>query len=353
MQGLHRPLPVRSPAQVARDSGGIQAQDQRAARLGFRARDAALTATDVDRARTEDRSLLRAWVMRRTVHLIATEDAEWMLPLYAPKMAGWNHRRLAHFGFDAAKQERAIARIEAMLVESGPLTRTEIVADLTEAGFEINVQIRTHLMYLVTAEGIACMGPDRGSEACLILARDWIDPPEAGPDREKALAELARRYMAGFGPATDHDLAKWAGIGLREASAALSRIGSELVEVRVDGQRNWASARLAPLAASSPAASPLRLLPAFDNYVLGHQGRDFIATGPEWKQVSPGGGIVRAAILDNGVAVGTWGVRRAGEALQVELSPFGELSGDQIPAIEAEVADIGRFEARATALAGP
>ena len=82
-QLLQRPTAVRHPADVARLAGPVQAQEPRAARLAFRARSRGLVAADVDRARTEERSLLRAWMMRKTVHLIPTEDAGWLLPLFA------------------------------------------------------------------------------------------------------------------------------------------------------------------------------------------------------------------------------------------------------------------------------
>ena len=75
---------IRHPVDVVRASGPVQAQEPRAARLAFRARARGLIAADVDRARTEERSLLRAWMMRKTVHLIPTEDAGWLLPLFAP-----------------------------------------------------------------------------------------------------------------------------------------------------------------------------------------------------------------------------------------------------------------------------
>ena len=81
-QFLHRPASAKDPADVARAICGAQAQDPSAGRLAFRARSPRVRAVDVDRARTEERSLLRTWVMRGTMHLIATEDAAWLLPLY-------------------------------------------------------------------------------------------------------------------------------------------------------------------------------------------------------------------------------------------------------------------------------
>ena len=99
-QGLHRPHAIRHPVDVIRGAGPVQAQEPRAARLAFRARSRGLTAADVDRARTEERSLLRAWCMRKTVHLICAEDAGWLLPLFSETIVRWSRKRLADFGLD-------------------------------------------------------------------------------------------------------------------------------------------------------------------------------------------------------------------------------------------------------------
>ena len=112
-QRLHRPAAVRHPADVARLAGPVQAQEPRAAKLAFRARARGLVAADVDRARTEERSLLRAWMMRRTVHLIATEDAGWLLPLFSETIVRLARKRLADFGLDRRGQDRALAVLHA------------------------------------------------------------------------------------------------------------------------------------------------------------------------------------------------------------------------------------------------
>src|ERR687887_50676 len=122
-QRLHRPATLRHPVDVVRTAGPVQAQEPRASRLAFRARARRLTAGDVDRARTEERSLLRAWVMRKTAHLIASEDAGWMLPLFAPVTVRWSRKRLADFGLDRRRQDRALAVLHRAVAEDGPLTR--------------------------------------------------------------------------------------------------------------------------------------------------------------------------------------------------------------------------------------
>ena len=129
------------------------------------------------------------------------------------------------------------------------------------------------------------------------LTRDRLDPPPDPPDRDAALAELARRYLRGHGPATAADLASWSGLGLRDARAGLAAIGDELA---VDGEL----VDLARREAAPP--SPARLLPAFDPYLLGWKDRSFAVDPALARSVHPGGGIIRATAVDDGSVVGTW-----------------------------------------------
>ena len=279
------------------------------------------------------------------MHLLASDDAPWLLPLFDPTLAAASRRRLAQLGLGAGQQERALEAIRRALESEGYLGRSELVERLRPLGIEIDASRRVHLFRIAVADGVACLGPDRGAETLLALASDWLGERPAH-DRRAALAELGRRYLHAFGPATEGDFAGWSGLGLGDVRAALTAIGGELAEVRVGGERAWMLAG-APRRARG---SIVRLLPAWDNYLMGHRDRDFIAAGPRWRQIMPGGGLLRPAILVEGAAVGTWSMRRVSGALAVSLAPFGKLESATMEAIEAEVDDIGRFEGLPAAL---
>jgi len=338
-QLLHRPGGVREPVDVARLTGGIQAQEPRAGRLGFRARSARLRAADVDRARTEERSIVRTWAMRSTMHLLATEDVGWLLPLFDAGLVADSRRRLDQLGLDTKAQDRALDAIRKALESDGFLGRSELVERLGRMGIEIDASRRVHLFRLATGEGLAILGPDRGAETLLALAREWIGerPPH---DREAAVAELTRRYLRAFGPATEADFAGWSGLPLRDVRAGLSRIAVELAETRVGNDRAWTLRG----GARRARGHIVRLLPAWDNYLMGHRDRDFIAGPKRWPTIMPGGGLIRATIVVDGAAVGTWSLRRKGGGLQVEVEPFGELDDETTAAMRAEIQDIRRFE---------
>ena len=335
-QLLHRPRSAAEPADVVRAAGPMQAQEPRAARLAFRARARGLTAADVDRARTDERSLLRAWVMRRTIHLIAAEDAGWLIPLFGEATVRWSRKRLADFGLDRRGQDRALEVLHDAVDAEGALTRPELAERLERAGFTTANEFKVHLWLLATLDGELCLGPDRGANACLVRTEDWIGP-FARRSREDSLTELARRYLRAYAPATERDLARWSGLPLRDARLGLERIAGELSE----GADGLLALGRRPRAGRSPV---VRMLGAFDNYNLGYGSRDFQLPTEHLKQVIPGGGIVRPVITVDGAIAGTWASKRSGKRLGVSLEPFERLPGAVAEALEAEVADVGRFE---------
>ncbi len=339
-QLLHRPRSPSHPADIAREVAGVQAQDPRAARLAFRARDARLRAADVDRARTEERSLLRTWAMRKTAHLLASDDAPWLLPLFEPLIAAWSRRRLGQLGMDAATVERALETIRRALASQGPLTRAELGERLERSGIELDASTRLHVIGLAVTSGVAFQGPDRGAQPCLVLREDWLPQPPTRHDRDGALRELARRYLRAFGAATEADFAGWAGLRLRDVRAGLDGIASELREVRLAG-----GAALALRGRARRARGPVvRLLPAFDSFLMGYRERDFIAGPERWPAIGPGGGMLNPTLVLDGRALGTWKPPTAARR-EVELELFEPLDAATRRAVDAEIADVSRFEA--------
>ena len=340
-QLLHRPAAARDPAEIAREIAGAQAQDVYAGPLQFRSRSRRLTAADITRARTEDRSLLRTWVMRMTIHLIPADDARWWLPLFEPGIAKWSATRLAQLGMPGQEQRKALAVIARALADDGPLTRVEARERVAAAGTELDQQRGMHLMLSAVVSGIACLGPDRGKTICLVRRQDWLgkSPPF---DRDAALAELARRYLSAFGPATDRDFAYWAGLPLREVRDGLEAISREIEEVRV-GKETMLTLRGA--LPRLPAQGQIRMLGNFDTYLLGWKDRAFAVSNEHAAHVKEGGGgWIRPVVVRDGVVVGGWRSSRKGGHLEISLNLDREMRSELSDAIEAEVADIARFE---------
>ena len=113
------------------------------------------------------------------------------------------------------------------------MTRSQIRAVLELARVPTAGQAVAHMLLLATLDGLLVRGPRIGDDHAFVPAADWLgERPKL--DRPRALAELARRYLAGHGPADDRDLARWAKVTLRDARAGLQAIASELHE-RPDG----------------------------------------------------------------------------------------------------------------------
>jgi Winged helix DNA-binding domain len=348
-QLIHRPTAARDPAAVARAIGGAQAQDVYAGPQQFRARSRRLTAEDIRRARVEERTLLRTWVMRMTIHLIPAEDASWWLPLFEPGIETWSRRRLSQLGMSAAKQDRALNAAARALAEEGPLTRNEVRERIEQAGVALNSQTGMHIALTAVVSGIASLGPDRGKTTCLIRREDWLGNSRP-VDREKGLAELARLYLGAFAPATDRDFAYWAGLPLGDVRAGLESISGEIEEVRVGDQT-----MLAPRGglARLPRPGQVRMLGNFDTYLLGWKDRTFSVTGEHALHVKAGGGgWIRPVIVEDGTVVGGWRSARKPGRLEVSLN-LPRAERERLgAALEDEIEDLARFEGVEVELAG-
>jgi hypothetical protein len=333
--------------EIARAIAGAQAQDVYAGPLTFRSRSRKLTAADITRARTEERSLLRTWVMRTTIHLIPTDDAGWWLPLFEPGIERWSRRRLSQLGMRAGQEDKALRVIAKALEREGPLTRPEAAERVVAAGIELSQSTRLHVIGLAVTSGIACLGPDRGAATCLVRREDWLGKPPPF-DRDRALAELARRYLGAFGPATDRDFAYWSGLPLRDVRAGLESISGEIEEVRV-GEETMLTIRGAP--PRLPQPGQVRMLGNFDTYLLGWKDRSFSVAGEHAIHVKEGGGgWIRPVIVEDGIVVGGWRSSRKGGRLEISLN-LPKRERERLGAsIEAEIADIARFEGMDAAL---
>jgi hypothetical protein len=348
-QLLHRPAGA-TPASVVRHQLVVQAQDYRCARMALRARTRRTTTADVDRALSEDRSVVITWLNRGTLHLVDREDYPWMLGLTAPTLLSAVERRLERDGVSRDDADRAGAVIDRALADEGPLTRHELGRRLEEAGLPIRGGAVVQVLFRTGVTGMTIRGPVVDSLQRYVRPTDWLDAPAppttlAGEARDRALAELARRYLRGHGPAADRDLATWAGLPLRDARAGLSAIAGDLVDAgggHVDIVRTEED--------EAPARIPPRLVPMWDEMLVGWRDRTLVVPADRHDKYTggvPPNGMLRAIVVVGGRAVGTWSIRRERGAVDVEVTPFAAdgFSAATAAGIEREVADLARFEA--------
>jgi hypothetical protein len=323
-----------SVAELVRHLGGVQAQVLSAAALGLNARTDGLTAESVDEARLRDRSVVHAWAMRGTLHLVAAEDHGWLVPLLTEPRIGNAMRRLGQEGVAEAEVAQGVRLIRELLEAEGPLTRAELAERLRRRDVAAPGQAMAHLAWLAAADGTVCHGPERDGERCFTLTRDWLGPA-AGREREAALRELALGYLRSHGPARPEDLAFWSGLRQGEARRAWRLMAAAIEEVATDRGLMWDL-----LSPAAPAPQGLvRLLPAFDEYLLGWRDRSIVAGPERWSAVNRGGGWLHPVVLVDGEVMGTWRAPRSTGRARFEMS----LSGVEAPDIGDEMGRIGTF----------
>jgi Winged helix DNA-binding domain len=326
--------PARDPLAVTRRLLAVQGQDARGARLAIRARSSGLTAADVDIELSERRSLLITWLNRGTLHLVCSEDYAWLHALTAPRLSTACARRLAHVGVTPAAAERGVQAIERALASDGPLTRAQLRERIAAARVRTEGQALVHILMLATLRGLTVRGPMAGNEHAYALVADWLGP-SPNVERESALAELARRYLAGHQPADERDLARWSGLALRDARAGLQAIAGELRD-RSDGlfelKRRGRARAPAPVELPAP-----RLLGAFDPLLLGWCSREDVVG--ENKTLITVNGLFRPFALVRGRAAAIWKIAKR----EVVLEPFARLTRADTDALHADAGDVLRY----------
>ena len=311
-QGLYG-RPFDSAYDAVRHVVGVQAQDQTAGLLSLRVRTSGLTRSSVEHALVEERSIVRLWAMRGTIHIVAAEDARWLVELLSPAPLRGSLRRLEQLGVPGDHVPRAVKAISRALESNGPSTRAELMEHVARTGVTTDGQAAAHLCGVAALKGLTVNGPFRGGRPTFVLRDDWLGSELPALRRDEAIGELAGRYSRAFAPTTAEDFAWWAGLPLRDARAGFVPHGAPRLRT----------------------GRGVRLLPAFDTYLLGYRSREF-ALAPEYaRAVAPGGGIIRPTVIRNGRVIGTW--RRDGARAQIE--PFGP---DPIDAA-GEVEDVQRF----------
>jgi hypothetical protein len=308
----------------------VQGQDPRGARLAIRARSAGLSAADVDHALTTERSVLITTLNRGTLHLVRAEDYWWLQPLTTPQLLTASARRLAQEKVPPDDAERAVAAVQSALATDGPLTRSQLRDRVAAAGVRTEGQAHVHILLLASLRGLIVRGPVVAGEHAFVLVRDWLGAPPRLPSRDVMLADLTRRYLAGHGPAAERDLARWAGLPLRDVRRGLAAISGQLAD-REDG--------LASLTGRDRAGEipPPWLLGSFDPLLHGWNSREFVLGGHT--QIVTTNGIFRPFALVDGQAAATWTLTRA----KVELAPFAPLSPADEAALRADAGAVTRY----------
>jgi hypothetical protein len=312
-----------TPAEVVRRLGAVQGQDFPGAITSIALRTADRRRKDVEVA-LDDGEIVRSWPMRGTLHVLPADDLHWMLELLGPRaMAGLAGRR-ERLGLTESDALRAREIVVPALEGGRRMRRADLLAAIEDGGVAVTGQRGYHLLWFLAQTGTLCLGPTDGAgEQLFVLLDEWVPAPRrlAG---EEALGELARRFFLGHGPATVQDLARWAGIPLRDARAGLALARPALAALEVDGVEHLLDPTTPDrLAACRTEAGGLFLLPGFDEFVLGYGDRRAILDPEFAERIVPGNnGMFRSTVVHGGRIVGTWQWTGRGPKRAVTGTPF-------------------------------
>ncbi len=331
---------------VVRDMCGVQAQVMAAARLSLRARVDGLLHADMDRALWEERTLAKTWAMRGTVHILPTED----LPVFISALEESAIRILQSWerslGIRPEEAEsKADALVEALAGDA--LTRDEL-SEIATGGSGLKgrqwvEQGWADALRRACIRGRVCYGPDRGQKVTFIRRDAWLGEwQEVSP--EDARKALLRRYLHCYGPATVQDFAYWSGMTVGDARATWGAIEDETVQVSVGGTpASMLHDDLDALEEVESEGLPLRLLPLFDVYLLGHKDKSHLVDAGHYKKVYRKAGWISAVVLSEGRCAGTWSLDRSRKEAVLKVEPFGEPARDISDAIGREAEALADF----------
>jgi hypothetical protein len=326
------------PRDVVCWMGAVQAQDYPAAlwAVGLRTRKA--TAESVEQAIAE-RTIIRTWPMRGTLHFVTPADVRWMLKYLTPRIVARAAPRLRELNLDEATFSQSETVFTKALQGGRQRTRNAMYTLLERNNISCAGQRGMHILWKLAQDGLICFGPRDGKQPTFVLLDEWIPGKKIIP-REEAIAELTNRFFSSHGPATLKDFIWWSGLTTAEARSGLEEVKTLFASQSVDGQTYWFPREHV---ARRRVTQSVHLLPAFDEYLVGYKDRNAAVESAEARRALPGGGILRATVILDGRIIGTWRRTIVKEEVAIDVDPFAPLDKSQRRGIEEVAARYGKF----------
>ncbi len=285
----------------------------------------------------DSREVVRATLMRCTLHLMSTRDFRTFRPALQPVLTG-AMRSILRDRLDSFDLQPVLAEARRLFAER-PRTFTEIRNALVEQFPDADERamgyaVRTQLLLVIVPEDHPWGFRADGDFA---LAEDWLGRPvEGDPDPR----ELVLRYLAAFGPASAADIQAWSGLG--GLAPVLNELRPQLQLFRDERKRELFDLPDAPRPPEETRA-PARFVGDFDNLVLSHADRTRIIADEHRPVVVTKNGLVLGTILVDGFVAGTWKVTRTRKTAALTVTPFAPLPPAAKAELEAEGVNLVRF----------
>jgi hypothetical protein len=342
--GRHHLVNRAAPSDLLRVAGdicGLHAQLTSSTELSLWARIDGLDPGAVHQALWQDRTLVKLWAMRGTLHLLpADELGTWLSAL-------GTFTKYGNVGNPEIDQlSNAIGRA----LNGRLLTREELALAVEQRtgsptyGEWVRFSWGSYLK-AASFRGLLCFAPTTGGNVRFTHPATWVPSNMERLDPAEALREVTRRFLAAYSPATAADLGLWwGGYGPAPGRRMIASLGEEAVEVDVEGHHAWVLGRDVDEIASAASPNTARLLPAFDPWVIGASRTAAALLDPQHKtRVYRPQGWISPVILVNGRIAGVWKHSRKGRRLLVEINPFAKLPAWTRSQIEAEAKRLAIF----------
>lgn len=331
--------PLAKASEVVAWLGAVQAQDYAGAKWSIGLRLPGATDTDIEQA-IADKTIIRTWPMRGTLHFVAAEDVRWMLALLTPRIIAQSAGRHRQLELDEAAFARSKELFAKALQGGKWLTRDEMYRLLEQANISTAGQRGYHILWRSAQEGLICFGPPSGKQQTFTLLDEWV-PQTKSLERDEALAELTRRYFTSRGPATLPDFVGWSGLTITEARMGLEMVKTQLSQETINNQSYWMPPDRPVITDNQLTAC---LLPGFDEYLLGYKDRSAVLEAIHAPKITPGNnGVFNPTIVIAGKAAGVWKRTFKKGAVVMTLNPFAALTEAENQAIAVAAQRYGAF----------
>jgi Winged helix DNA-binding domain len=345
---LLRRVPRASMLDVVADICGLHAQLMSSTQLSLWARVEDLEPEAVERALWKERSLFKTWAMRGTLHVLPTAE----FPLWQAALSTYRHYLqgawLRHYGVSRDELEQMIAATGQAL-DGRMLTREELAEEVSKrtGSAELGGKLRESwgvMLKPASFRGKLCFAPSVGQNVRFTRPDRWLGQRgDVAPS--DAVLEVTRRYLGAYGPATREDFARWWGLTPAKAMTVIQNLGEEVSQVEIEGARGWMrAAHVAEAAEASPPGS-VRLLPAFDPWIVGaSRGVPSLLAAERFRdRIYRPQGWISPVLLVDGRMDGIWRHREKGSRLEVRIEPFGNMQPWVRRAAEEEAGRLARF----------
>jgi Winged helix DNA-binding domain len=327
--------------------GGLQAQVMSSAELSLWARVKDLPANGVQRALWEDRTLVKTWAMRGTLHLLPSRE----YPTWQAALSTYKHYLrpvwFKHFDVTPAELDQLVAAIPRAL-DGNVATRNELAKSVARVTGSAKLGEKVlhswgTLLKPAAFRGQLCFAPSVGQNIRFTRPDQWL-PSWKTMDPDAALLEVTRRYLTAYAPSTPEDFGRWFALSSAQARRLFQALGQAVAKVEVDGSPAWMLTEHVKRANGAGPSDSVRLLPAFDQYVLGAPRTGTAFLEPALKaRVYRQQGWISPVLLVNGRMVGVWRHERKGSRVHVAIELFEELSRPAARKAEAEAERLSAY----------